>query len=72
LAKIVIIGAGSGFGGRLSVDILAREPLRDATIALCDIDETRLSQVQDYVTRAMASTFDVSRLHSGQRRRKSR
>jgi len=53
LAKIVIIGAGSGFGGRLSVDILAREPLRDATIALCDINETRLSQVQNYVNRAI-------------------
>jgi len=36
--KIVIIGAGGGFGGRLSMDILAGPALQDATIALCDID----------------------------------
>ena len=32
MTKIVIIGAGSGFGGRLSVDIMSRENLRDATM----------------------------------------
>ncbi len=53
MAKVVIIGAGSGFGGRLSIDILARELLKDSTIALCDIDEERLTQVHDYVTRAI-------------------
>lgn len=53
MAKIVIIGAGSGFGGRLSIDILSREALRDSTIALCDIDEERLSGVADYVHRAI-------------------
>lgn len=53
MAKIVIIGAGSGFGGRLSIDILARESLQDSTIALCDISKTRLTQVQDYVQRAI-------------------
>ncbi|HIC29386.1 MAG TPA: hypothetical protein EYO85_08130, partial [Rhodospirillales bacterium] len=45
MAKIVIIGAGSGFGSRLSIDILAREELKDSTIALCDISKTRLTQV---------------------------
>lgn len=35
-SKIVIIGAGSGFGGRLSIDIMATEALRDATICLVD------------------------------------
>ncbi|MDA0745025.1 MAG: alpha-galactosidase [bacterium] len=54
MPKVVIIGAGSGFGSRLSIDILSREALRDSTIALCDIDETRLSQVHDYVNRAIA------------------
>ena len=49
MTKIVIIGAGSGFGSRLSIDILSRESLRDATIALCDIDAERLEQVRRYV-----------------------
>ena len=53
MAKIVIIGAGSGFGSRLSIDILSQEALKDSTIALCDIHEERLGQVQDYVQRAI-------------------
>ena len=53
MAKIVIIGAGSGFGSRLSIDILARASLADSTIALCDIHEGRLAQVSDYVQRAI-------------------
>ena len=53
MAKIVIIGAGSGFGSRLSLDILSRELLNDSTIALCDINEERLTQVHDYVNRAI-------------------
>lgn len=51
MIKIVIIGAGSGFGARLSVDIMSREPLQGATIALCDIHEGRLRQVAEYVRR---------------------
>ena len=51
MTKIVIIGAGSGFGSRLSVDIMSREVLQDATIALCDIHPGRLRQVTDYVKR---------------------
>ena len=53
MAKIVIIGAGSGFGSRLSIDILAHETLQDATICLCDIHEERLSGVTQYVRRAI-------------------
>lgn len=53
MAKIVIIGAGSGFGSRLSIDILARETLKHSTIALCDTHSERLAQVQDYVQRAI-------------------
>ncbi len=48
-----IIGAGSGFGSRLSIDILARASLADSTIALCDIHEGRLGQVSAYVQRAI-------------------
>ncbi len=47
--KAVIIGAGSAFGGKLSVDMLSREPLRNTTIALCDLDATKLEQVRVYV-----------------------
>ena len=51
MTKIVIIGAGSGFGSRLSVDTTSREVLQDATVALCDIHPGRLRQVTDYVKR---------------------
>jgi alpha-galactosidase len=50
-AKIVIIGAGSQFGGKLSKDILALPELRDAHIVLCDLDARRLSAVTRYVAR---------------------
>ena len=53
MTKIVIIGAGSLFGSRLSVDILSRPTLRDATIALCDTNEERLNQVTSYVQRVI-------------------
>jgi alpha-galactosidase len=53
MPKIVIIGAGSGFGSRLSIDILSRDYLKGSTIALCDINEERLMQVHDYVNRAI-------------------
>jgi len=49
MAKIVIIGAGSGFGRRLSVDILAREGLRQGSIALVDINEESARNVADWV-----------------------
>ena len=58
MTKIVIIGAGSGFGSRLSVDIMSREALQDATIALCDIHPGRLRQVTDYVKRT-AEKYDL-------------
>jgi alpha-galactosidase len=53
--KAVIIGAGSAFGGRLSVDILSREPLQDSTIALCDIDATKLELTGNYVRKVIES-----------------
>jgi alpha-galactosidase len=53
--KIVFIGAGSMFGSRVSVDVLSREPLQDATIALCDIDEKKLETVHRYVERVIDS-----------------
>jgi len=53
VTKIVIIGAGSGFGGRLSVDIMSREPLQDATIGLVDLHADRLKKVHGYVQRTV-------------------
>lgn len=53
--KIVIIGAGSAFGGRISVDVLSREPLQESTIALCDIHEGRLETVRKYVEKVARS-----------------
>ncbi len=53
MPKIVIIGAGSGFGGRLSIDILSRDPLKDSTICLCDIHAGRLEKVHRYVQRTI-------------------
>jgi alpha-galactosidase len=49
MAKIVLIGAGSGFGGKLSRDILSLTALQDAHICLCDIDGERLAGVEAYV-----------------------
>ena len=54
MPKTVIIGAGSGFGTELSVDILAHEGLRSGTLALVDIDQQRNEYVAAYVTRAVA------------------
>jgi len=51
MPKIVIIGAGSGFGGRLSLDILSRAPLRESTICLCDIDPVKLRLTTRFVRR---------------------
>ena len=57
MTKVVIIGAGSGFGSRLSLDILSCEALQDATIALCDIDEGRLNGVHAHVNRAIEGSL---------------
>ena len=51
MAKIVLIGAGSGFGCRFCVDIMCSPILRDSTIALCDLHEGRLEAVRAYAQR---------------------
>ncbi len=53
MANIVIIGAGSGFGKRLSVDILAHEALRTGSISLVDINEESARNVADFVKAAV-------------------
>ena len=58
--KIVIIGAGSAFGGRIGVDVLSRETLQASTIALCDINEGRLQIVSEHVACGVADTENRS------------
>lgn len=53
MPKIVIVGAGSGFGGRLSIDILSRPALRGCTLALCDIHAGRLAGIKSFVESAI-------------------
>jgi len=69
MAKIVIIGAGSGFGSRLSIDILSREPLRDSTIALCDIAPDSLNAVTRYIQRAIDAHKLPAKLLAGTERK---
>ena len=49
MAKIVLIGAGSGFGSRLSVDILSFPEFQDSTIALVDINAESAEGVRRFV-----------------------
>ncbi len=49
MAKIVLIGAGSGFGSRLSVDILSFPEFQDSTIALVDINPDAVAGVTEFV-----------------------
>lgn len=53
MPKTVIIGAGSGFGARLSVDILAHPELREGAIALVDIDAESLELSAAYVRKVV-------------------
>lgn len=49
MAKIVLIGAGSGFGSRLSVDILSFPELQDSTLSLVDINPEAAEGVRRFV-----------------------
>lgn len=62
--KAVIIGAGSGFGGRLSVDIMANERLREGEIWLCDINPGRLEKVYRYVKRTAEKYELPTKIHA--------
>ena len=71
MTKIAIIGAGSQFGGKLSRDILSLPELRDAHIALCDIDGERLGLVTRYVRRIIEGHDLPARLSSTTERREA-
>lgn len=53
MPKTVIIGAGSGFGARLSIDILAYPELREGTLALVDINPDHLQPVTAFVRKVV-------------------
>jgi alpha-galactosidase len=48
MRKIVFIGAGSGFGARLFIDMMSFEELRECEICLVDINEKHLGPVEAY------------------------
>ncbi len=69
MPKTVIIGAGSGFGARLSVDILAYPALREGTIALVDINPDQLAPVTAYVKKVVEAHDAPVRVESSLDRR---
>lgn len=71
MAKVVIIGAGSGFGGRLSIDILSREILSGSTISLCDIDAKKLAAVTRYLRRVVETHKLPAKIESTTDRRQA-
>jgi alpha-galactosidase len=54
LPKTVIIGAGSWFGPRLAIDILAYPDLREGTLALVDINPDSLEASSAFVRKVVA------------------
>ncbi len=69
MSKIVIIGAGSGFGARLCFDIMSREALVDSEICLNDINGRRLEQVKNYVEKTRDAYGLKTRIRSSTNRR---
>jgi alpha-galactosidase len=69
MPKIVIVGAGSGFGGKLSVDILSRKTLQDSEIGLVDIHPGRLEAVRAYVQNTIDRHGLPARVRASLRRR---
>ena len=70
MTKVVIIGAGSQFGGKLSRDILAFPALQEgAVIALCDTDAEKLARVAHYVQRIIDGHHLPARVESSTDRR---
>ena len=70
MTKVVVIGAGSQFGGKLSRDILAFPALQDgAVIALCDKDAEKLGHVARYVQRIIDGHHLPARVEASTDRR---
>lgn len=69
MPRIVLIGAGSHFGWTLSADILAREPLRDGSLALCDTHAGRLAETSAFVAAMIEKHGLPTRLETSTDRR---
>lgn len=70
MGKITIIGAGSGFGSRLAVDMMARPNISDSTICLCDLNKKRLKGVLEYVTAVRDANNLKTKFEAGTDRKK--
>lgn len=68
--KMAMIGAGSGFGSTLSVDVLSRPELAGCTIALCDTDDHKLGVVQKYLEKVIESNDLTANVIANTDRRK--
>ncbi|MFQ6134158.1 MAG: alpha-galactosidase [Armatimonadota bacterium] len=53
MAKTVMIGAGSGFGKRMIVDLMSYPELQDGTLALVDINAAALEAVTEFGERVV-------------------
>ena len=71
MPKVVIIGAGSWFGSRVSFDILSRPPLAGSTLVLCDIDAAKVKAVVAYVRRAADAWKVPAKIHGATDHRKA-
>ncbi len=69
MPRIVLIGAGSGFGKRLTVDIMAYPELRDGTLALVDINEDSLAAVTRFAERVVEAHQAPARVAASTDRR---
>ena len=67
--RTVIVGAGSGFGRRLTIDILSYPEFREGTLALVDISRENLEPVAAFAERVIkAHGADVELLATEDRR----
>jgi alpha-galactosidase len=71
MAKIALIGAGSGFGGRLSTDILSFPELRDATLSLVDINQEAVDAVGGFVQKVVEAHGVSTKVEATTDRRKA-
>jgi len=69
MAKTVMIGAGSGFGKRLTIDLMSYPELRDGTLALVDIDEAALEGVTAFARRVVELHQAPAKVESSTERR---
>ena len=68
--KIVVLGAGSLFFGRKAIwQMVHSEHLQNGTLALVDIDETRLNKMADLAKKVIAHNNSPLKLEASTNRR---